>query len=57
VKPVKVSGYIQPDHHEQLTALASDRKTTIGALVAAAVRLLLKTPRALRGLPKDGRRT
>jgi hypothetical protein len=57
VKPVKVSGFVTPEHHQQLTKLAEDKKTTIGVLVATGVRLLLKSPtRHLRGLPMDGRR-
>lgn len=57
VKPyVKVSGVIGPSHHKQLKALAEDRKTTIGVLVAAAVRKLLTDPDAAKGLPLDGRR-
>jgi len=56
VKPVKVSGFVPLSDHEQLKELAEKRKTTIGVLVATGVRLLLKTPKALRGLPMDGRR-
>ena len=56
-KPIKVSGFISSEHHQQLTKLAEDKKTTIGVLVATGVRLLLKSPtRHLRGLPMDGRR-
>jgi antitoxin component of RelBE/YafQ-DinJ toxin-antitoxin module len=57
VKPVKVSGYVSPGDHEQLKDFAKHRQTTIGVLVATAVRLLLKAPaKSLRGLPMDGRR-
>lgn len=56
MKPVKVSGVIPPEHHQQLLALAKARSTTIGVLVAISIRKLLDLPAAtLRGLPLDGR--
>jgi hypothetical protein len=57
VKPVKVAGFVSSESHQELLELAKQRKTTVGHLVAASVRLLLKSPaKALRGLPMDGRR-
>jgi len=57
VKPyVKVSGVIGPSHHKQLKELAAERKTTVGLLVAAAVRMLLSAPESVKRLPLDGRR-
>lgn len=57
VKPyVKVSGVIGPNHHKQLKNLATEKRTTIGVLVAAAVRMLLQSPESVSRLPIDGRR-
>lgn len=53
---VKVSAVIGPIHHKQLKELATERRTTIGVLVAAAVRMLLANPENVSRLPIDGRR-
>jgi hypothetical protein len=55
VKPVKVSGYIDPELHSRLLMLANLVGSTAGALVATAVRRLVEKPRALGGLRIDGR--
>jgi hypothetical protein len=55
VKPVKVSGFIPPDVHAKLLLIADLCHTTIGELVANAVRELTDKPRSMGKLRIDGR--
>jgi hypothetical protein len=55
VKPVKVSGFVPADVHVKLEVIAKLYNTTIGHLVAAAVRELAEKPRSMGSLRIDGR--
>jgi hypothetical protein len=55
VKPVKVSGFVPSDVHVKLEVIAKLYNTTIGHLVAAAVRELAEKPRSMGSLRIDGR--
>ncbi len=53
---VKVQGMVTSSEHGELKEIATKHQTTIGRLVAQAVRALISNPKRAKELERDGRR-